>query len=233
MVNKKLVACLVDIIGASASTKGNEFDATVRDKLKKHLKLVSYIPTDRWASKAKTSIFSVHSKRTQSKWFDFSDLPPIYDNGVRLDLMIVNQPNGSQQWPDLLVIYKGIGLPIEVKSAKPDKIVWNGGLPRQNGVYIFNCYGESKVTCFLGKHIISLERRQNLLMLAKVASTLNTSNGEEGEEDGWTYYVRNMYNSNRSYVFNSNIRAMLENDTLAYIENLTWDHNQVTDFRDN
>lgn len=197
-LNEALVDCLKDIMRVGASSKGDNFDETVRDKLKYHLDGAKYISTEQWCSVDKDSIFTKHSEITLENKFDFSHLPAINDNGRQLDLMIVDKPNGSQKWPDLLVVFKGIGLPIEIKSAKMDVILWNSGMPRADSLYIYNCYGKSKTTCFLGQHAINDDELQFLLIKSKLAEEMN----ERHPNQKWSYYVRDMFNSTQKFFEN-------------------------------
>ncbi len=194
-LNDALVECLKDIMKVGASSKGDNFDETVRDKFKYHLDGARFISTEQWCSKEKDSIFRDHYKETLSNKFDFTRLPTIKDNGRQLDLMIVDKPNGSQKWPDLLVVFNGIGLPIETKSAKQDKILWNSGIPRADSLYIYNCYGKSKTTCFLGQHAITEDELEFLLIKSKIAEKMN----EQHKSQKWSYYVRDMFNSNQTF----------------------------------
>lgn len=195
-LNNALVSFMQGIIKIGASSKGNVFDETVRSLLLKELNGATLIDDKRWGSKAAGSIFKDYRKRSGTKNFDFSDLPPLVDNGVPLELVIVDKPNGSQNWPDLLVIYNQIGLPIEVKSTETDSIVWNSGFPRFDGVYIFNCYGKSTTTCFLGQHAITQGELAELLTSSQSASQHN----KKCYGSRWSYYVRDMYNSSQSFI---------------------------------
>lgn len=197
-LNDALVECLKDVMKVGASSKGDNFDETIRDKLKYHLDGARYISTEQWCSREKDSIFLEHYQTTLNNKFDFTHLPPIKDNGRQLDLMIVDKPNGSQKWPDLLVVFKGIGLPIEIKSAKQDIILWNSGIPRADSLYIYNCYGKSKTTCFLGQHAITDDELKFLLMKSKIAQEIN----ERHTSQKWSYYVRDMFNSAQTFFEN-------------------------------
>lgn len=204
-LNAALVDCLQDIMNVGASSKGDTFDETVRDKLKQHLTGAEYVTTEQWTEKG---IFYEHSKVTLTNCFDFTHLPPIVDKNKnkQLDLLIVDKPNGSQKWPDLLVIFQGIGLPIEIKSAKQDVILWNSGLPRPDSLYIYNCYGKSKTTCFLGQHAINEDELNFLVERAAVAAAIN----ERHPSSKWSYYVRDMFNSNQSFFESKDSKAKCE-----------------------
>jgi hypothetical protein len=197
-LNDALGKFLDDIMKVGASSKGDNFDETVRDKLKYHLDGAKYIYTQQWCSREKDSIFLEHYQTTLDNKFDFTNLQPIVDNGRQLDLMIIDKPNGSQKWPDLLVVFKGIGFPIEIKSAKQDIILWNSGIPRADSLYIYNCYGKSKTTCFLGQHAINDEELEFLLLKSKFAEEMN----ERQKNQKWSYYVRDMFNSSQTFFEN-------------------------------
>ena len=202
-LNQALTKALAEIVKTGSSTKGNSFDNAVRVSLIKHLVGANFIHGDRWCSKDKNSIFFMHKNRTLNYNFDFTDLPPLVDNNNNTQLMIVDKPNGSQKWPDLLVIFNGIGLPIEIKSAKQDVILWNSGLPREGSLYIYNCYGKLKTTYFLGEHAVSNDELEFLLEKSKLAAKFN-----EREKNGkWSFYVRDMFNSNQRYFENDEVET--------------------------
>lgn len=205
-LNELLLECFNEIKSVGASTKGNKFDETVRDKLQQFLPGAKYIKTEDWCSKKKKSIYYNYQKITSKNQFNFKALPPILDNGEQLNLMIIDKPNGSQKWPDLLVVFNGIGLPIEVKSTKNDVIVWNGGLPKHDTLYVYNCYGKSKTTFFLGQHAIT---NDELLFLREKAKFMKSYNEKHGN-NRWDYYIRNMNNSNQSFFENDNDRKKIK-----------------------
>jgi len=208
-LNQAIYDCVSDLLSVGASSKGDKFDETVKDKFVQYLPNARLVETKEWCSKSKHSIYREHYKRTLKYQFDFTDISPIIDNGQQLDLLIVNKPNGDQRWPDLLIIYNGIGLPIEVKSCKTDKVVWNGGLPRFDSMYIFNCYGKSKTTCFLGQHVMSKERHNKLIEKATYLKRYNESDIE------CDYYIRNMFGSKKKYFENDDEKkTALKNNSL-------------------
>jgi len=194
-LNDALCQFLIDITKVGASSKSDVFDETVRQILRDNLSGAKYISTEQWSDKE--GIFYEHYRTSLTYNFNFTHLPKIVDNGKPLNLLIIDKPNGSQKWPDLLIVYDGIGLPLEVKSAKEDKITWNSGIPRSGGVYIFNCYGRSKTTCFLGEHAINDEE---LLLLKERARNATKENGKLG--DRWSYYVRDMNISGQTFFEN-------------------------------
>lgn len=199
-LNQALVNFIVEITSIGSSAKGNKFDETVKDKLLVHLAGAKLINTEDWCSKSKKSIYYKHKELSSKNNFNFTGLPKIIDNGTELNLMVVDKPNGSQKYPDILVIFNGIGFPIEVKSTNVDNIIWNCGLPKKDSLYIYNCYGKSKTTCFLGQHAINDEEILFLKEQAALAKKLNIWH----KNKKWNYYVRNMFNSNQSFFENNN-----------------------------
>lgn len=192
-LNEALTDCFNEIIGVGASSKSDHFDETVRDKLKQHLVGAKYVPCEIWSSKDKHSIYYERSRRTLKKNFDFTDLPPLVDNSKELNLLIVDKPNGSQQWPDLMVVFNNVGYPVEVKSTKTDIILWNSGLPRHDSLYVYNCYGKSKTTVFLGQDAINQEEIDVLLEFSEQTKRYNTRGNR------WSYYVRDMFGSSQKF----------------------------------
>lgn len=75
------------------------------------------------------------------------DVPNIRSD---LESHFLKNPFGSQQYPDFLVFEGGRVVSVEVKfsSQKQRKPIWNSGLPRPNGLYIFGSYERKDVTFF-------------------------------------------------------------------------------------
>ena len=70
----------------------------------------------------------------------------------------IHQPVGTQNYPDFMIFTEQCIINIEVKysSAKRSSPVWNSGLPRLNGVYIFGSYNRQDITFFKGDAILSV-----------------------------------------------------------------------------
>lgn len=92
---------------------------------------------------------------------------------------IIHQPNGSQKYPDILLISKGEKLCIEIKRSKTGSPVWNSGFPRTSGVYIFN--GGPGTTFYLGLEVISTVEEtkltDNLLTMTTFKQSFNSGLG--------------------------------------------------------
>jgi hypothetical protein len=70
---------------------------------------------------------------------------------------IVQQPFGSQNFPDFLFFYnyrnRCVVIPIECKTSSKNIATWNNNCPKQNAVYIFHSKG--KTIFFKGSSIIT------------------------------------------------------------------------------
>ena len=151
--------------------------------------------------------------------------------------MVVSQPNGSQQWPDAIVIHMRRAMAIEFKSADQDRILWNSGLPRKGGVYVFNgspglraaaAAGKdgaslSSTTFFLGEHVLDDETRDWL----RVAALANQEDAEKVNAmlakvgSPWNLYARPMFN-NRRPTLSDPERAARETGTLEFVRTFNW-----------
>lgn len=158
------------------------------------------------------------------------------------DLLVVRQPNGTQNWPDLLVVANGVGLPFEIKSSKSDKIVWNGGLPRPARLYIFNYYDQigPSTTFVMGDAIISQDEVDALKSfhdeLDKLAKKFNKKMAEAHQKKAtdlgvdstglrpapWTYYPRAMYDQNEHFFDTKAITNEREEEARVFIKSFTF-----------
>lgn len=219
-VNQALYSCLNDLRKTGASSRGDNFDDTVRDKLRNAFKQIKgvafeYVNTDTFGN-PDNEIYSKYKEKTSQYNFDFTGLPPprSVHNGKNIDLLLVDKPNGSQKWPDMLIIYGKVGVPVEIKSSKDDRIVWNSGWPRVGGIYVFNCYGISRTTLFMGEYAITEEESSFLKKNADTCKDFNVKH-----EDGrWSFYVRNMFNSTQVF-FEKKPLTPEETNFLKKIEN--------------
>lgn len=74
------------------------------------------------------------------------------------------QPYGSQQYPDVLVFDGDRVTTIELKFSKErqGKPMWNSGLPRPSGIYVFGSYGRMDITFFRGSDILPTDEAAEL-----------------------------------------------------------------------
>ncbi len=221
-INKKIINILKEHLSKIPSSKnGDDFDKEVYNLLANKLG-IRKINHTLWSES--TLVDKNYYKRSSNYNFDFSDLKPILGDKT----FIVDKPNGKQKWPDMLLVNDGVGFPIEIKSCKSDKIVWNSGLPRPDSLYIFKLSGTNNYTFFLGQHAISEKEYNSIAGIGKHLSSFNTNIDEAGR---WSFYVRNMHSSNQRFItIDDDEKAMAEQEAINLIENLTWDSKQATDF---
>jgi hypothetical protein len=150
--------------------------------------------------------------------------------------MIVNKPNGSQNYPDMMFLYNHRGIPIEFKSSKSgEKILWNGGLPTRNGIYIFN--GEPSIasprnkistTFFLGSSILNDKERSILIdggdYNKRVADNLFNPR-LIGLGSKWSLYARAMFNSGER-ILSCSERTKREDNVINFLQAFNWNKQQ-------
>jgi len=109
----------------------------------------------------------------------------------------ISQPTGKNDSPDFIVKYMGKLYFIECKSSKTTHPTYNGGLPKEEYIYIFTSKVTNRTTIFYGKDVVSLEKRELYLeLLVELNEILHKyQNMPEWEDDsrGFDYYIRNMY----------------------------------------
>lgn len=146
---------------------------------------------------------------------------------------IVDKPHGSQQWPDALIVYWSRGLPIELKSSKGQKIVWNSGggdRVQAKGIYVFHGVApkhasieQTHTTFFLGEDIIGEEEKAIL----KQADEANKHLAKDVNarlrdlDSSWDVYARPMFNCHELMLTAAD-RAGREARVLQYLDAFDW-----------
>lgn len=111
----------------------------------------------------------------------------------------IYQPNGNNKSPDFIVNDNGKIYQLECKSVnKGVKPIYNGGLPREDYIYIF-CSGKyNKTTIYLGKDIVPNEVRDIYERLLKELNIVLDKYKDEfinckANDRGFGYFLRHMY----------------------------------------
>ena len=130
-------------------------------------------------------------------------------NITQLDSDVIYHPYGSQQYPDFLVFTDTRVLPLEVKFGKGKRPVWNSGLPRPNGFYIFGSSNHRQITFFRGIDVISKEEAAQLHEFFKERLR---------EQEQFNRTIRN-----QSYGFSAYIRK-------AFDQRLKYNQDAIIDF---
>ena len=128
-------------------------------------------------------------------------------NGFRSEFgrHFIVQPFGSQNYPDFLVFSGATVVGIETKfsATGTSSPVWNSGLPRPNGIYVFGATGRRDLTFFCGGDILSAaDARQLHDFFEQLKKHQEKFNKERmsGQPYGFAAYVRKAFEQKR--VFN-------------------------------
>lgn len=138
------------------------------------------------------------------------------------------QPFGSQNYPDFLVFCgkRIFGMETKYSKSTNGKPVWNSGLPRLNGIYIFGALARRDLTFFRGSDILSAADAARLHEFFKELKTSETEFNENMREQpyGFAAYIRKAFDQKKSInphavtdMFTNPRRTELEN---AVIERL-------------
>lgn len=148
------------------------------------------------------------------------------ENRTRFKQNYISQPFGTQSYPDVLILDNKIVMCLELKSSKTTKPVWNSGLPKVNGIYIFGSYVKKDITFFRGCDILNDEDRKRLSRFFEKAMKNAESFNQEymsSQEFGFRVYARKMYENKRKYnpnaiinFFQNHRRSDLEKQVLEY-----------------
>ncbi|MCW5156302.1 hypothetical protein [Burkholderia cenocepacia] len=219
-VNLIIVRAFQEILSLTKSAIGGDaFDKTVYNILHQHLKKVGF---DDVSDKIWKKHYTEYKALTGQGCFDFNGVST--KTGIQEDSLVVDKPNGSQKWPDILVVFNKIGFPIEIKSSKDDLIVWNSGLPQPDRVYVFGCYDKGEVTIFMGEDVLSVQEYQQLKDMDVQSKALCITGNSllKQSNSKWSYYPRPMYNSNEKYFSNPTIRKQREDKVFEFLKNMGW-----------
>ncbi|MCY4571057.1 MAG: hypothetical protein OXD49_22420 [Candidatus Poribacteria bacterium] len=154
----------------------------------------------------------------------------IIENITRFKQSYIAQPFGTQSYPDILILDNKTVLCLELKSSKGTKPVWNSGLPKANGLYVFGSYVKKDITFFRGCDILNDEDRKRLSGFFENAMKNAESFNQEymlNQEFGFGVYARKMYQNQQTYnpkaiinFFQNHRRYDLERQVLEYCKRL-------------
>lgn len=208
--------------------KGSEFEDRFEDVCKNNgftRKLSSDLTFE--LKKIKKNIFD--DCRTEPLENIFSNQPTLID-------FFVSQPFGSQNYPDFLIFTKKYIVPIEIKysSDKSKKPVWNGNIPKANGIYIFGNGSIGEFTFFLGNDVLPNKERKILISFWDRASKNHIEHHRDMKqmlddseiivEYGFDVYPRKTYQQNQQInkfaildFFKNPNKSKLEASVLKYL----------------
>jgi hypothetical protein len=204
-------------ISRFSGAKGDSVDRVFFNEIAKTA-LLEVVTSEMWSESA-----PYEAVRPLIRKEEFFPLPMVFDKP-----MLVDKPNGTQDWPDALVLFRRRALPIEFKSAKNDSIVWNSGLPQPGGIYVFNGSTNRpncpETTYFLGEAIISSEERE-ILIKAREANAKQTEDYNQKLsllKSAWSLYPRPMHNYKKHFLGHEESLSR-ERAVIEFVRNLQWE----------
>ena len=169
--------------------------------------------------------------------FDEGTIENILNEKSNLVDFFVSQPFGSQNYPDFLIFTTKYIIPIEIKysSGNSKKPMWNGNIPKSNGIYIF---GNNKdFTFFKGMDVLPKKEKEKLFefwnktaeeyKLYKINTKSLLKEKVLDVEYGFDVYPRKTFQQNKQInpnaiidFFNNPNRTKLEKSTINYLKKL-------------
>lgn len=150
-------------------------------------------------------------------------------NNTEFNRHFIPQPFSTQNYPDFLV-FSGkwiFGVETKFSTKKQNKPVWNSGLPRPNGIYIFGSMERKDLTFFLGGDVLSAADARKLHDFFGDIRQYQTrfNEGEmTGQEYGFAAYIRKAFDQKREFNENATLnffdnpkREKLEDAVIAYL----------------
>lgn len=206
---------------------GDSVDNMIANTIKRHCPYMLVIELVAWKSLCQQGQYaSVKSSVQKVARTEAGDCLGLVFADYYAQPLLIRQPNNTQQWPDLLVVYKKHGLGIEVKSSKHDQIVWNSGLPRRNGIYIYNggltlADGTPNTTYFLGQHVLSPVEQKCLHEAREASHKISHAYNNLLKNSKWSLYARPMFNYTGRFLA-SEQRVQREADVIDFILSFSW-----------
>lgn len=149
------------------------------------------------------------------------------------------QPYGTQDYPDFVVFTNTLILPIETKYSKEkqSKPMWNGNLPKYNGIYVFASNGRKDVTFFTGNDVLPHNEREELVRYWEMVRheaekhtkrlKAKRETGEYKFNRGFNIYPRETYNQSRALnekaqldYFSAPNRGEIEASVIAFLKDI-------------
>lgn len=141
----------------------------------------------------------------------------------------VFQPFGSQDYPDFLLLSgeKIIAIETKYSSGGQGKPVWNSGLPRLNGVYVFGSYKAGDITFFKGGDILTADE---IIALRQFFDDMKAEQDKfnigamGGQSYGFNAYVRRAFDQSKRFnkdavldFFQNPHRQSLEAEVIRFV----------------
>lgn len=149
----------------------------------------------------------------------------------QLEGTYIEQPFGSQDFPDFLLFYKNFIIYLEVKFTKDQKKpMWNSNIPKPYGLYILGLKKSKTVTFFLGNNVINNRLYEELHEFhQKISEEVDLFNekilSDVDNSFGFCYYGRKAFDQKKynedviTDFSDKEIQQKLEDATILYLEN--------------
>ena len=192
---------------------GREFEDRIMNYLKSELPFTRYMPDE-----------SEHIAAIKEIVLKVEDASFI-KNTSSIKNGFVYQPYNTQSYPDFLIFEGNYILPVEIKFSTDTKKgavknapVWNSGLPRLNGIYIYGSLPRKSIAIFYGADVITIEERKKLLNffnnLTEQQDIFNARNMSQ-QEYGFAAYSRTAFQQQKKFNPKAKISFIDERENLA------------------
>lgn len=207
-----------------SAAKGSDFENIVKLYLRSDL---GFVMLDK--KKLKEKLGDDAFSDLKAKILSHTRVQPIYNPAPELKHHICPEPYGSQEYPDILVFSGNKVHCIELKFSKgrQGRPKWNGGGPRQRGIYIFGSRkrGESgEITFFLGRDVLPLQQAKAMnQFFNEMAGRQKCFNKTQlnSQRYGFAVYVRRDFDQSKTFnsqatmdFFKNTKRAKLEQNVI-------------------
>ena len=167
------------------------------------------------------------SAKTKLQSYKFSDKTPNHSN---YQSHFIPWPAGSQGYPDFLIMNGNALIGLEVKYSKNRASpMWNGGLPRPHGIYIFGSRKRGDITFFMGRDILSPDDTEKLhSFFERLEQDVDDFNHQnmKGQSYGFRADRRKTFSQGKQYnkdavtdYFTNPSRYELEGNVIEYVRN--------------
>ena len=153
--------------------------------------------------------------------YDFSNI----ETSNILDRVIIDKPNGANNYPDILIIFNNTGMGFECKTNAKDSVSWGMTIPHDNIIYLFNSYRKiGKSTFFLGSDLINKEERFLLEQFQKFFKFHAKEANEhlKKTKSSWKTNVNLIWSNTHKLFSNESDRKQKEDNVLEFIKNFKW-----------
>lgn len=193
-----MISIFEDIIKHKADYLRAETGEHFEDRFERGLRSSGYSPILKRDISAKDFriIKDFVIQKQNSGFFVFNKYPMSFIRG----------PFGSQNYPDFIIFTEKYIVPVEIKYSKENQTrpIWNSGIPRANGIYIFGSYKRGDITFFLGHDVLNRKRRAALIKFFEEVKEKEKSfkkvaikNLSDTEKRGFMPYIRRAYDQEK------------------------------------